>query len=425
MKEGLPVPEKFKHLRPQTIDVLQERNFHDPRDDQYRAIAPPVRGENGYIYSSIAYAFNNVAEGAATFAGDKDAGARDYFYSRVGRNLPPIEALRNQLLELELDKHAPSLKEKYDVVLTPSGMSAITLLCLQFKGKAKKIIASPRLYGGSYQLLKQKLPELGFTTVMLKDPLDLDEWEQTLKEQSDASLIFVEDDANPKPIKLPTVELARLAHRNNMLIAIDTTIGTPYLRKPLIEPVPHHESNADFTVHSLSKNIGGYSEELGGAIIGKREYMQEFNDKDHGWSPPTGIGVMSAKTADYFLSGAKTLNARMAVKIANADHVVKFLKNHHAVKAVYHSGSDLLAFEVDGGLKEAAKVVEALKLIPIVPHLGDIRTMAIHPASTTLSPMPPEDRLKHGITDNLIRVSVGMEDPEDIIDDLRQALESL
>lgn len=421
MKKGLPVPEKFRHLRPQTIDMLRKRNFHDPKDDPYGAIVPPTK--NGR-YDSIAYAFDSLAQGAATFAGED--GARDFFYSRVGRGLPPSDQLRTALVALELGNHAPALGDQYDAVLTSAGMQAITLLCIQFKGKMKKIIASPRLYGGTYQLIKQILPQdFGIQTVMVKDPLDLDEWEKTLKEHPDASLIFVEDDANPKPIKLPTVELARLAHRNNMLIAIDTTIGTPYLRKPLIEPVPHHESNADFTVHSLSKEIGGYSEDLGGAIIGRRELIDEFNHKDRGKAPPTGMAVMSAKSAEYFLAGALTLNERMTVKVENTRRIVEFLKKHPAVKEIFHSGSNLLSFEVHGQLKEAAKVVEALKFIPIVPHLGDIRTMAIHPASTTHSPMPPEDRLKHGITDNLIRLSVGMEDPEDIIDDLKQALDVL
>ncbi|MBI3335971.1 PLP-dependent transferase [Candidatus Peregrinibacteria bacterium] len=424
MEKDLPIPEKFQHLRPQTIDVLRKRNFHDPHDDQFRAIAPPIRTDLGYRYDSIAFAFKDVAEGAATFRGDKDAGARDFFYSRVGRNLPPIEELRSELIALELGEHASILKAHYDAVLTPSGMSAIFLLCLQFKGKMRTIIASPRLYGGSYQLIKQKLPDLGIKTVMTKDPLDLKEWKRVLKKHSDAGLVFIEDDANPKPVKLPTQEIARLVHQHkNMLLAVDTTIGTPYLRQPHIEPVPHHESNADFTVHSLSKNIGGHSEDLGGAIVGRRELMDRFNDKDLGWSPPTGIGVMSGKTAEYFLRGARSLNKRMTVKVENARYVVSFLRSHPRVKAVYHSGSDLLAFEVEGGIAEAAKVVEALTFIPIAPHLGDIRTMAIHPASTTHSPMPPKDRLKHGITDNLIRISIGMEHPEDIVDDLRQALD--
>ena len=423
MEHNLPVPDKFQHLRPLTIAALRQRNFYDLNDDQYRAIAPPVRTEQGYRYDSIAYAFDSIEEGAATFAGGE--GARDYFYSRVGRGLPPVDALRQKLVELELGQYAACLQEQYDAILTANGMSAIFLLCLQFKGKMKKIIASPRLYGGSYQLIKQVLPnDCGFTTVIVNDPLDLNEWEKTFKEHSDAGLVFVEDDANPKPIKLPTIEIARLAHRHNLLLAIDTTIGTPYLRKPHIEPFPNHEYNTDFTVHSLSKNIGGYSEDLGGAIIGRTNLIKQFNNKDKGKSPPTGLGTMSAKVAEYFLRGANTLNERMPIKVENARRIVEFLKNHPMVTAVYHSGSDLLSFEVNGGLDQAAQIVNAIEFIPIVPHLGDqLRTMIIHPASTTHSPMPPEDRLKHRISDNLIRLAVGSEDPDDIIYYLKKALD--
>lgn len=423
MELDLPIPNEFEHLHPQTIEVLRQDNFHMSKNDLYRSLVPAVWTPVGFRHDSIAYAFDNVEQGAATFAGKK--GKRDYFYSRVGRNLPPADELRNKLIELELGNHASNLQQNYDAVLTSSGMAAITLLCLEFQGKAKKIIASPRLYGGSYHLIKQTLPKkCGFQKpAMVSDPLDLNQWEDVFKKNRDAGLVFIEDDANPNTIKLPTIEIARLAHRYNLLVAMDTTIGTPYLRKPHVEPVPNHEANTDFTVHSLSKNIGGYSRGLGGAIIGRKEIIERFNDKDKGSGPPTGIAVMDARLAEYFLSGATTLNQRMPVKIENAFHIVDFLKNHPKVNLVYHSGSDLLAFEIDGALEEAARFANALTFIPLVPHLGHIRTMAIHPASTTHSPMPPEDRLKHGITDNLIRISIGMEDPQDIIDDLRQALE--
>ncbi|MBI1934039.1 PLP-dependent transferase, partial [Candidatus Peregrinibacteria bacterium] len=141
-----------------------------------------------------------------------------------------------------------------------------------------------------------------------------------------------------------------------------------------------------------------------------------------GWFACTGM-VMDARVADYMLAGVRDLKERMAIKLESARRIVAFLQTHPRVAAVHHTDADVLAFDVCGSAEDAARVVESFRLILMPPHLGDIRTLSIPPASTTHSPMPREDRLRHGISDTLIRLSIGLEDPEDIIDDLRQALD--
>lgn len=406
------VPEKWRHLRPQTIDVLRMRDFHDPKENLYGALAPSITGITGEVTTSIAYIFRTAEEAAATFAGAP--GARDYAYSRIGRGQPPIEELRRRLLDLELGENF-SQKEQYDVVLTSSGMSATFLLCLQFADSGRGILASPRLYGGSYHLLRQKLPRLGIPCYMIDDPLNLTSWERALAEHPEAAFLFAEDDANPTPIKLDNPSIAALAHSYGKFYVCDRTIGTPMLEQPL-------RTGTDIVVQSTSKNIGGRSGALGGAIIGRKELISQMNDKDHGWFACTGM-VMDARVADYMLAGVRDLPERMKKKHESVRRVIAFLQSHPHVATVYHTDADVLAFEVRGSADDAARIVESFRLILMAPHLGDIRTLSIPPASTTHSPMPREDRLRHGITDTLIRLAIGLEDPEDVIDDLRQALD--
>lgn len=413
MIRELPVPEKWRHLRPQTIGVLRERGFHDPREDKYGAVAPPIKGITGEIYTSIAYVFRTAKEAAATFSGEP--GGRDFAYSRLPKGQPPVEELRQRLLDLELGENFPD-KDRYGVTLNCSGMASIFLLALQFADNFRTIIASPRLYGGIYQLLKQKLPRLGIQCHMVQDPLDLNEWRRAAKEHPTASFMFAEDDANPRPIKLNNSALAEIAHENGIFYACDRTIGTPILEQPLL-------TGTDMVVHSMSKNIGGRSGGLGGALIGRKELIDQINHKDNGWFACTGM-VLDGRVADYFLAGVRDLRERIEQKVKTVARVIAFLTQHPKVAAVYHTdGPDVISFEIKGTAEDAARAVEHLKLILFVPHLGDTRTTAIPPATTTHSPMPQEDRLRHGITDTLIRLSIGLEDPDDIIDDLRQALQ--
>ncbi len=396
----------FKSLRPATLKVLAERKFHDPRKDKYGAVAPPERGRTGKIYTSIAYTFRSAAEAAAVFEGTKEG----YAYPRISRGTPPIQELTKKLLQLELGKDFHNMDD-YDVLLTASGMSATVLLALTLADRGGEFISSPYLYGGTYHLFTEFIPRLDIACHMIKDPFNLNEWKRAAELYPHSKFIFAEDDANPTPRKLQNRAIADIAHYHNMLYVCDRTIGTPILERPLL-------SGTDVVVHSASKNIGGRSAGLGGAIIARKDIIQKIRD---GWFAVIGP-VMDPRVADYMLFGLRDLEKRMRQKVENAKIIAEFLKKHPRVKKLYGPGGDLLAFEIRGGLEDARRVVESYRLILFAPHLGDIRTLSIHPASTTHSKVPAEERMKLGISDTLIRLSVGLEDPRDIIDDLARAL---
>lgn len=400
------VPKKFRHLRPDTLRTLAERRFHDPRADRYGSITPPRRGASGKIYTSIAYTFQDAQTAADIFDGCQEG----YAYARLSCGTPPIQALSEKLLELELGP-VQAAKGEHDVLLTASGMSATLLFALTFADKWRSFITSPRIYGGTYNLFDEYLPRLGIGRHFISDPLSLNDWYFNAKAHPEATFLFAEDDANPTPVKLDNAAIAQVAHECGKLYVCDRTIGTPILEQPLL-------TGTDAVIHSLSKNIGGYSDALGGAIIARKELISKMRDS---WFVVMGP-VMDPRVADYMLKGLATLPERVRVKQRNARRIEFYLRQSPKVRRVHATESDLIAFELDGTLEDARRVVESYRLILFAPHLGDIRTLSTHPASTTHSKIPPAKRLEYGIPDTLIRLSVGLEDPEDIIDDLDRAL---
>lgn len=399
------VPEKWQHLRPRTIEVLRGDDFYDPREDLYGAVAPPQEGLTGLIYTSIAYVSRTVREAAEVFAGVRSG----YAYSRIS-STPPIDALSRKLIEMEVGKDSTD-RDEFGVLLTSSGMSAIFLVVLSLAEETGEFISSPYLYGGTHHLFCDRLPKRKMHCHMVGNPFSVSAWERAAASHPNASFLFAEDDANPTPFKLDNAVIAAVAHRYGMLYICDRTVGTPILEQPL-------RLGADVVIHSCSKNIGGRSQALGGAIIARREIIKTIHDK---WFTVVGA-VMDARVADYMLYGIRDLEERMGEKQRNARRVAEFLRDHPCVKKVYGPGGDLLAFETAGSFENAVRVVESYRLILLAPHLGHIRTLSIHPASTTHAQIAAEERSKLGISDTLIRISVGLEDPEDVIDDLDQAL---
>ncbi|MEK7498812.1 MAG: PLP-dependent aspartate aminotransferase family protein [Patescibacteria group bacterium] len=393
---------------PQTRAVLRQRKWYNWRDDTYHSLVPPEVSITGPIYTSIAYAFNTAAEAAEIFSGERQG----YAYPRISRCSPTVETLAQKLVELEIKDE--QLIPGHDALLTTSGMSAITLVALTFADRGRSIVSSPYLYGGTYHLFEEFLPRLGIECIMIDDPRSLDSWRNGIARAKNPVLLYAEDDANPMLIKLNNEEIAKLAHSYGLLYVCDRTIGTPVLEKPLL-------TGTDIVVHSLSKNISGHSNALGGAIIGRKTLITQIRES---YFPVTGP-VMDARVADCILKGLETLEARVSQKVASTKHVVSLIKKHPRIKRIYGPGGDLFAFEIDGTLEDARRVVEALKLIAFAPHLGDIQTLAIHPASTTHSRIPKETREKLGITDTLIRVSVGLESVYDIAYDITSALNKL
>lgn len=403
------VPEKWKHLRPRTLEVLRKRGWHDPRKNKYGAIAPLEKGRLGKICTSIAFFLKNVDEGAAIFSGAKYGLA----YSGISMGSPAVYRLSQKLLDLELGEGNP-MRNEYDALLTASGMSAISILVLSLLNSGDEFISSPYLYGGTYEFFNELLPEKGIKCFMVDDPRNLRNWEAMVSARPRAKFLFAENGANPTPFKLDNQGIAAVAHARGKMYFCDNTIQTPILSQPILE-------GADGVVHSASKNIGGHSAGLGGAIISKKAMIEKARN---GWFKATRP-VMDARVAEYMMAGLADLRERMEEKAKNAAVVVEFLNAHPAVKKVHWSGSDLLSFEISGSLEDAKKVVESFKFILLAPHLGDDYPLGIHPASMTHAKIPEEERAKLGISDALIRLSPGLCDPLDVNDDLKQAMRRL
>ncbi|MBI5153109.1 MAG: O-acetylhomoserine aminocarboxypropyltransferase/cysteine synthase [Parcubacteria group bacterium] len=387
---------------------MRQRKWYNWRDNKFHSLVPPEQGLTGPIYTSIAYAFNTAQEAAEIFSGERSG----YAYPRISRGSPTIDTLAQKLVELELEDR--QLTSEYDALLTASGMSAITLVALTFADRGRSIVSSPYLYGGTYHLFEEFLPRLGIECIMIDDPCSLDSWRKGIAKAKHPALLYAEDDANPMLIKLNNEAIQELAHSHGLLYACDRTIGTPVLEKPLL-------AGTDIVVHSLSKNMGGHSHALGGAIIGRKRLVTQIRES---YFPVMGP-VMDARVADCILKGLETLEPRILQKVTNAKYVISLIKNHPRIKHIYGPGGDLFAFEINGTLEDARCVIESLELIVFAPHLGDIQTLAIHPASTTHSRIPKETREKLGITDTLIRVSIGLESPYDIAYDITSALNGL
>lgn len=400
------VPEKWRGMREQTLKTLKARNWWDPRMDKYGSVAPPEKGLCGDIYTSIAYGFERADEAAGVFEGTLHGNA----YSRLPDGTPETRKLAKKILELELGKEYPH-KDDYDVLLTASGMSATVALTCAMLPDGGEFISSPYLYGGTYSWFDCFARKKGMHCYFINDPRDLGEWEVVIKCRPHAKFLFWEETPNPTPFDVDGAGIVQLAKKYGKLAFCDNTIPTPSLNKPLLY-------GADAVIESVSKNVGGASRGLGGALAGLKEIVASAKE----WSIVLGA-VMDSRVADYMLCGSKTLHKRMERKSENARIVAELLKRDTRVQKVYWAGSDLMSFELNGALEDAKKVVEALKLILMAPHLGDDYALGIHPASTTHSKVPPEARRRLGISDTLIRLSVGLFDPLDVFEDILQALD--
>ena len=339
-----------------------------------------------------------------------------------------------------------------------SGQAAATLAFLTLCESGDHIVASASLYGGTYNLLHYTLPKMGIQVTFLDDPHDLDAWRGAVQDNTKA--FFGEVLPNPKNDVFDIEGVSGVAHDNGIPLIVDNTVPTPYLIRPL-------EWGADIVVHSLTKFIGGHGTSIGGAIIdgGTFDYgasgrFANFNEPDpsyHGLTywPALGHGAFILKArvqllrdigmaispfnAFMFLQGLETLSLRMERHWSNTAKVVEFLQGRSEVKSINYAGIEsspwherakklgggkgygsVIAFEIEGGLAAGKKFVEGLTLHSHVANIGDARSLVIHPASTTHSQLTPEEQAASDVTPGLVRLSVGLESPDDIIADLAQ-----
>lgn len=345
------------------------------------------------------------------FAGEREG----FIYSRVGN---PTTAL--------LEARLASLEGGEAALVSASGMGAITALLWTLLAPGDEVIADKTLYGCTFAFLNHGLARfgVGIHHVDLTEPENL---AAALTPQT--RLVLFESPANPNMRLVDIAAVAKLAHQAGARVVVDNTYCTPYLQRPLA-------LGADFVVHSATKYLGGHGDLIAGAIVGPTDDMKQI--RGYGIKEMTGA-VLSSLDAFLILRGLKTLALRMDRHCANALGLARFLEGHRSVREVWYPGlpsfaqgelahrqmsgfGGMIAFELEGGLEGGIAFMDALGLATRAVSLGDAETLVQHPASMTHATYTPEERLAHDISDTLVRVSVGLEDLDDLIADFDQAL---
>ena len=386
------------------------------KDPNYAHLTP--------IYASSTYVFDEAQQGMRRFSGEEPG----YIYARWGN--PNLTEAEEKIAAMEtfgvLDESGQPLKIKG--ILHASGMAAISTLFLSTLHKGDKVLSHFSLYGGTQEMLNKVLPPLGMESVIV-DLRDLNKAEEALKQNPDIRMIYLETPANPTIQCVDIEELAKLGKQYGKIIACDNTFATPYLQQPF-------RLGADFVIHSTTKFLNGHGTLIGGVLLGRDvDFMKTHATKIHRMLGGNSNGF----DAFLLVNGMKTLEIRMERHCHNAMEVASFLEIHPAVARVNYNGlpshpdyfvtmkqmkypGAMLSFEMKGGLDAGISVMNKLKMCTRTVSLGTCDTLLCHPASMTHYSVPREDRIKYGITDGLIRMSVGMENIQDILSDLTQAL---
>ncbi|CEO13827.1 methionine gamma-lyase [[Clostridium] sordellii] len=367
------------------------------------------------IFQTSTFVFDSAEQGGRRFALQEGG----YIYTRLGN--PTNTQLEEKVALLEGAEACMS---------TASGIGAISSALWTALKAGDHVVASKTLYGCTFALLNHGLTRYG-VEVTFVDATNLDEIKAAMKENT--RVVYLETPANPD-LKLIDIEaVSKIAHeKKDCIVMVDNTFCTPYIQRPL-------EWGADVVVHSATKYLNGHGDVIAGFVVGKKEFIDQvrlFGVKDM-----TGA-VLSPFDAYLILRGMKTLQIRMDKHSKNALEVAKFLEGHKNIIKVNYPGLEsfpqrelakkqmdlpggMIAFEVKGGLEAGKKLLNSLELCTLAVSLGDCETLIQHPASMTHSPYTAEERAEAGISDGLIRISVGLEDPKDIIDDLKQGLDLL
>ena len=391
------------------------------------------------IYQTSTFEFDTVQQGGARFAGQEEG----YIYSRLGN--PSLTQVEEKLAALEGGEAA---------LATASGAAAITYTIEALAQAGDHIVAQKTIYGGSYNLLEHTLTQFGVTTTFV-NAHDLAEVENAI--QPNTKAVYLETLGNPNS-DIPDIDaIAAIAHKHGLPLVIDNTFGTPYLIRPI-------EHGADIVVHSATKFIGGHGTTLGGIIVdsgkfdwkasGKFGNIADPNPSYHGVSFADAAGpaafvtyiraillrdtgaTISPFNAFLLLQGTETLSLRIERHVENTKKVVEFLANHPQVEKVNHpslpdhpdhalyekyfpnGGASIFTFNIKGGREEAFKFIDNLKIFSLLANVADVKSLVIHPASTTHSQLNDEELAEQQIYQNTIRLSIGTEHIDDIIADL-------
>ena len=399
------------------------------------------------IYQTSSYVFHNSAHAAARF-GLSDAG------NIYGRLTNPTQDIFEQRMA--------ALEGGVAALAVASGAAAITYTFQNLAQAGDHIVSAQNIYGGTYNLLAHTLPEYGITTTFV-DPFEEGAFEGAIKENTKA--IFIEILGNPRSEVSDIEAVAKIAHAHKIPLVVDNTFATPYLVRPI-------EYGADIVVHSATKFIGGHGTTIGGVIVdsgrfdweasGKFESLTEPNPSYHGVSFTKAVGAAAFVTkiraillrdmgatlspfhAFFFLQGLETLSLRVERHVDNALKVVEYLKKHPQVEAVHHpavsedpkqqalykkyfpnGGGTIFTFEIKGDAGKAMDFIDNLELFSLLANVADVKSLVIHPASTTHSQLNEEELAKQGIAPNTVRLSIGTEHIDDIIQDLEEAFKAV
>jgi O-acetylhomoserine (thiol)-lyase len=392
------------------------------------------------IYQTTSYAFRDTAHAAALF-GLAEAGN---IYTRI---MNPTQAV--------FEDRIANLEGGVNALALASGQAAETLSILNLAEAGDHIVSSPSLYGGTYNLFHYTLPKMGITVDFVEDPDDLDAWAKATKANTKA--YYGETIGNPRSDVLDIEGVSGVAHANNVPLIVDSTLATPYLANPLAH-------GADIVVHSATKFIGGHGTAIGGVIVDGGSFDFGASGRHPGFTEPDGSyhglkfwealgpgayglkarvqglrdqgAAISPFNAFLLIQGVETLSLRMERHVQNAQAVAEFLEAHDDVLWVNYAGlpsspwydrgrkilpkgaGAVLSFGIKGGNEAGAKFIDSLELFSHLANVGDVRSLAIHPSSTTHSQLTAEEQAYSGVTPDLIRLSVGIESIADILADL-------
>ena len=431
------ISRKDRKLKFETLQLHVGQESPDPVTD---ARAVP-------IYQTSSYVFKNCDHAAARF-GLSDAG------NIYGRLTNPTEDVFEQRMA--------ALEGGVAALAVASGAAALAYTFQNLAQNGDHIVAANNIYGGTYNYLAHTFPEYGVTTTFV-DPADKEAIENAIKENTKA--VFIETLGNPNSDVVDIEAISKIAHDHKIPLVIDNTFGTPYLIRPI-------EHGADIVVHSATKFIGGHGTTIGGVIVdggkfdweasGKFPSLVDPNPSYHGVSFAKAVGpaafvtkiraillrdtgaTLSPFHAFFFLQGLETLSLRVERHVENALKVVEYLNNHPQVEKVHHpsitddpeqqrlykkyfpnGAGSIFTFEIKGDAQKAKDFIDNLELFSLLANVADVKSLVIHPASTTHSQLSEEELLEQGIKPNTIRLSIGTEHIDDIIQDLEEAFKSV
>lgn len=396
------------------MDNIKKKGYNTQIVHAGNVLDPNTGALSTPIYQTSTFVFQNAEQGASRFAGEEPG----YIYTRLGN--PTQTQVEDKIAVLECAEAA---------LATASGIGAIAAAMWTILSSGDHIVASNAIYGCTFALLNEQMKKFNIEATFV-DSTNPENIREAMRPNT--KIVYIETPSNPTLTLTDIRAAADIAHNGNAVLMVDNTFMSPYGQRPI-------ELGADIVVHSATKFINGHGDVIAGFVAGKKDYIDKV--RFEGVKDITGACI-SPFNAWLIIRGLKTLGVRVERHCENAMKIAKHLEKHPMIEKVFYPGLEshpqyelaksqmdtfgaVISFEIKGGVEAGRQVMNNVKLCSLAVSLGDVETLIEHPASMTHSPIPAEERLAFGITDGLIRLSVGLEDPEDVIEDLEQAFRSI